>query len=315
MLTIGTEYPPDGEEAAIGALAALHLRIHHLQPGPSYRGEHPKQHGGVWATLSVDADLPEPLRVGLFATTASYAAMVRFSSGSTEDDRQPDVRGMAIKVLVPGGFESLQVQDFVLADHPVFFARNVQHLFDFLTRVATGTPLAQLAADYPELPAFTRVATASLLATTYWSQTPYKLGASAVKYVATPGDAGPDTSGPLSATPDCLRESMIQQLSVRRLPARFDLSVQLQTDADSMPIEDPTIVWTSNPVRVASITIPPQEFEGEAQTAAFDSHGWSPWNALPEHRPLGGINRARRRVYAESDGLRHEVAALTDPRR
>jgi hypothetical protein len=315
MLTIGSEYPPDGEEAAIGALAALHLRLHQLQPGPSYRGQHPKQHGGVWATLSVEPDLPEPLRVGLFATAATYAAMVRFSNGRTEDDRQPDVRGMAIKVLVPGSFESLQVQDFVLADHPVFFARNVQHLLDFLTGVVTGTPASQLAADYPELPAFTHVATASLLATTYWSQTPYKLGAGAVKYVVTPGVSGPDTFSPLGATPDRLRESMIQQLSVRGLPARFDLAVQLQTDADSMPIEDPTIVWTSNPVRVASITIPPQEFEGEAQRAAFDSLGWSPWNALPEHRPLGGINRARRKLYAESDGLRREAGALADPRR
>jgi hypothetical protein len=309
MLTIGSEYPPDGEEAAIGALAALHLRLHQQQPGPSSRGEHPKQHAGVWATLRVEPDLPDPLRVGLFATTATYASMIRFSNGRAEDDRQPDVRGMAIKVLVPGGFGSLQVQDFVLADHPVFFARNVQHTLDFLTAMAAGTPVSHLAADYPELPAFARMATASLLATTYWSQTPYKLGAGAVKYVATPVDSGPDTSSPLDATPDCLRESMIEQLTVRGLPARFDLAVQLQTDADSMPIEDPTVLWTSNPVRVASITISPQEFAGEAQGAAFDSLGWSPWNALPEHRPLGGINRARRQLYAESDALRHETKA------
>jgi hypothetical protein len=34
-------------------------------------------------------------------------------------------------------------------------------------------------------------------------------------------------------------------------------------------------------------------------------------NALPEHRPLGGINRARKNVYEDSSGLRHKTTGLT----
>jgi hypothetical protein len=32
---------------------------------------------------------------------------------------------------------------------------------------------------------------------------------------------------------------------------------------------------------------------------------FNPWNALPEHQPLGGMNRARKMVYTELAKLRH----------
>jgi hypothetical protein len=41
--------------------------------------------------------------------------------------------------LAPGAAAPFQ-QDFILADHPIFFARNVQHIFDFLAATAAGTP-------------------------------------------------------------------------------------------------------------------------------------------------------------------------------
>ena len=94
---------------------------------------------------------------------------------------------MAIKVLVPDGTGPPRIQDFIVADHSVFFARNVQHVFEFLVATVKGTPVPQLAAtNYPKLVGFSSVATTSLLDMTYWSQTPYKLGDGAVKYVVTP---------------------------------------------------------------------------------------------------------------------------------
>ena len=51
MLELGKEYPPEDEGEAIVELAALHLKLHQVQPGPSLRGEHSKQHAGVWATF------------------------------------------------------------------------------------------------------------------------------------------------------------------------------------------------------------------------------------------------------------------------
>jgi hypothetical protein len=34
---------------------------------------------------------------------------------------------------------------------------------------------------------------------------------------------------------------------------------------------------------------------------------FNPWRVLPEHRPLGGLNRVRKNLYQESAGFRHEA--------
>ena len=304
-LELGREYPPDGEAEAIEELRALHLMVHKVQPGASHRGEHPKQHAGVWATVEVEPSIPDAMRVGLFASPGHYKALIRFSNGRGPDDTKPDVHGMAIKVLVPEGAGPPQMQDFIAADHPVFFAQNVQHALEFLAASAKGVPVQDLLPKYPKLIGFTNVATKSLLAMTYWSQTPYRLGHGAVKYLVAPSAGAADLASPLGSSPDCLRDALIDQLTTRRVAARFDLSVIPQTDAVTMPVEDPTVEWSSTPVRVATIAIYPQTCDSPEQVAFFANLSWTPWNALPAHRPLGGINRARRRVYEDSAGLRH----------
>jgi hypothetical protein len=305
---IGHEYPPEGESVAIEQLRALHLQVHQAQPGPTHRGEHPKQHAGLWATFEVADDIPEAMRVGLFATPGRYTAIVRFSNGRGSDDTKPEVHAMAVKVLVPNGSEPPRMQDFIVADHPVFFSRNVQHVLEFLAATVKGTPVAQLAANgYPKVVGFSSVATRSLLDMSYWSQTPYKLGDGAVKYVLTPSATTSGTPIALTHTADCLRDALIEQLTVQKRGAQFDLSVNPQTDAETMPIEDPTEEWTSAPVRLATIAIHPQPCDVAAQMAFVENLSWTPWNALPEHRPLGGINRARKVVYEDSSALRHKT--------
>jgi hypothetical protein len=312
---LGKEYPPAAEEAVLEELRALHLKVQNAQPGGAMRrGEHPKQHAGLWARLRVESDLPAPLRRGLFAEPRSYTALVRYSNGRAFDDRLPDVHGMAVKVLLPrpgeDGGAPLQ-QDFILADHPVFFARNVQHIYDFLLATATGTPASQLAmTTHPQLVHFTSEPKSSPAAMTFWSQTPYRLGDGAVKYVATPSESEEMPAIALGNSPDCLREALVEQLGFRKIGAHFDLSVIPQTDPLAMPIEDPTVEWASAPVRVATIDIYPQTFDSTEQMAFFESLSWTPWNALPEHAPLGGINRARRLVYEDSSGLRHRTSGV-----
>ncbi|MEA3211388.1 MAG: hypothetical protein QOE70_4445 [Chthoniobacter sp.] len=307
LLEIGKEYPPSDEAAFMEQLRALHLKVHRVQPGPEHRGEHPKQHAGLWATFAVEKDLAPELRVGLFAEPRTFTALVRFSNGRAFDDTKPDVRGMATKVLVPqeGGLP-LQ-QDFLTADHPVFFARNVRHAFEFLAATASGTPSAQLAmSTHPKLVGFTKPATSSLLAMRYWSQTPYAFGTGAVKYHLRPAaDTAPAI--PLSQSPDFLREALVEQLTLQKQPAQFDFCVQRQTDAAAMPVEDPTVEWSSEPTRLATLTIYPQRFDSPEQMHFVENLSWSPWNALPQHVPLGGINRVRRLVYQESSALRHDA--------
>lgn len=315
-LQIGAESPPPGEAEAIARLRALHLKVHQVSPGPKLRGEHPKHHGGVWATFRIAADIPAAYRVGLFREPRSLRAFIRFSNGRSFDDRDPNVRGMAIKVFTALSDSAPPAnQDFILADHPVFFAENVQRIFEFLVASTAQTPPEKMVATFPKLMGYTKIAKQCPLQLSYWSQTPYQLGKGAVKYFVTPSRKQFQTQPniALASSENCLREAMIEQLTVRKIGVTFDFCINPQTDAQAMPIEDPTIEWTSPPVRLATVSIYPQKFDSAEQMQFVENTTWSPWHYLPEHRPLGGINRARQWVYSDSQELRHKTNAVEPP--
>lgn len=93
----------------------------------------------------------------------------------------------------------------------------------------------------------------------------------------------------------------------------FEFQVQVR-DAKSLAgkidteIEDVCVEWNEDQypfVTVATITIPPQDFDSAERKALCEDLIFSPWHGLVEHRPLGGINRLRRDVYVASAQLRH----------
>jgi hypothetical protein len=43
-----------------------------------------------------------------------------------------------------------------------------------------------------------------------------------------------------------------------------------------------------------------------APALRYENLSFSPWNALPEHRPIGQRNRTRKEVYEASSKYRHE---------
>jgi hypothetical protein len=101
---------------------------------------------------------------------------------------------------------------------------------------------------------------------------------------------------------------MVEQLGSGN--AVFDFAVQFQTDPYKMPIEDPGITWDESvsPFRkVATLSIPAQIFDTPEQREFGDNLAFNPWRCLPEHRPLGGISRARRQVYQALATFRHET--------
>src|SRR5688500_11171982 len=82
----GVENMPEGEAQQIQEIAALMVKLLDQRYGEStkfLRGVHPKAHGCARATFAINADVPEDLRVGVFATPgASYEAVVRFSNAA-----------------------------------------------------------------------------------------------------------------------------------------------------------------------------------------------------------------------------------------
>lgn len=85
----------------------------------------------------------------------------------------------------------------------------------------------------------------------------------------------------------------------------FDFKIQVRcVDAESLNIEDATTSWPNelaNYVDVARIIIPvPQSPHTADALEHCEKLAFSPWHSLAAHRPLGGINRLRQKVYAES---------------
>jgi hypothetical protein len=306
MTTPLEQVPPD-EAAAIADLVALQRRL--LDPKRPRRGQHAKGHGLVRGTFAVRADVPEPLRVGSFATPASYDCWVRFSNGFADDDRQPDVHGIGIKVLHPTA-----EHDFLLVDHDVFFAADVRRAVGVFSRhvelLASGVSPAEhdrlLVAEYPVeavlLAGFVRPADPSPLESQYFSGTPYALGTAALKYQLLPRPENRAASRTSPNSPDFLRSALATHLATSA--AAFDFCVQPQRDPVAEPVEDPTVRWTGPATPVAVLTIPPQVFDTAEREARADALSFSPWHAPAEHRPLGGINRGRKPVYELSWGAR-----------
>jgi hypothetical protein len=283
------------------------------------RDVHVKMHALVRAEFTVADDLPLDLRLGLFARPTTYKAWVRFSNSNNEPqaDRKRDIRGMAVKVMgVPGRKElaaevDAQTHDFVLISAPVFpsstpgqfdelaaaILGNLAHrLFYFLTHPRVALVLFSMMKKH-----------ANILQIPYFSAVPYRFGTQAVKYVATPRVEVPDKL-PSYPRDDFLREAAAAQLS--KGDAVFDLAVQFQRDEASMPIEDPSRAWSpilSPPRKVASVRIPKQDFDRKAIDDFGENLSFTPWHCLPEHRPLGAINRARKVIYETLSIFRHRV--------
>ncbi|HYP17073.1 MAG TPA: catalase family protein, partial [Opitutus sp.] len=299
---------------------------HDARGRPVPRNVHSKQHGCVWAELTIEQGVPEGLRHGLFREARMFAGVVRFSNSKQRHDELPDAHGMAIKLIGVEGAKLREAdrdagtQDFVLVDHPVFFAKHAADMIplaeDF-RRLMCGGPIgkvrtlakAALSRDYRFRLLRTMAAKrpGSPLGIQYWSTTPFRLGATAAKVSLRPThDGGPAAAGRGHA--DKLRRAMSAHLAEK--DAWFDFLVQPQTNALTMPIEDPTVVWDQREapwVKVATLRIPRQRFETPEQLSFGERLSFTPWRGLAAHRPLGGINRARRRIYEAMAEGRHRL--------
>ncbi len=307
----------------IAELVQANLAVADRTLGHARRGQHPKHHGCVTATLAVGDWIPEDLRIGIFSKPGRFPAFIRFSNGRVWDDRTPDVHGMAIKLLdVPGpklvpGHENEMVADFVLVDSEIFFTGDLGEYRAFSEGFLKARP-SNLYALYfwiklivlhrslfGRVRRFAAKTPMSPLSIRYFSAVPYRLGPRAVKYVVRPRDPRL-TTGPLD-DPNGLAKVLAQTLSVA--DASFDFGVDIQMDPHDQPIEDPTVSWSDQPTArrewLGVLTMPAQKVD--LNSALAEDLAFSPWHTNEEHRPLGAINRARGPVYQKMAELRHEL--------
>lgn len=319
---------PEGEAAAIRE--TVDNAKHFLAAGKDNvfrRGQHAKNVGCVRARFVVDADVIPEARAGVFREPREFDAIVRFSNGSQEvqKDSKGDGRGMAIKLLDVdgervdlGGEEGDRAQDFVMINHPVFAFPNADEYARFFRqRRSAGLTPAKL------LLLLTRPALAKLgktiaanpvdspLHIQYFSMSPYRLGTRAIKFSARPRAENllpamletPDGDAP----PDFLFDRLRRHLADR--DASFDFLVQFQEFPERMPVEDATALWNTPFYPVGVVHIPRQDLGSDdlrAFQAECERKSFNPWHALAEHEPLGGINRLRKEVYHAISRLRNE---------
>jgi hypothetical protein len=77
-----------------------------------------------------------------------------------------------------------------------------------------------------------------------------------------------------------------------------------------MSVEDSMTEWKEDQApfyKVATIHIPKQVFDTSEQNKFCENLSFTPWHALAEHKPLGGINRMRKIIYEQISRVRHEM--------
>jgi hypothetical protein len=273
--------------------------------GPIRRFNQGRHSACVEAEFTVPDGLPVAHRVGLFAAPRTLRAWIRFANASSETDRERDIRGMSIKLLDVGGpnlTAGATSQDFVLNSHPVMPAASVKEFLPFLRAVEAGGFRQALYflshAKSARIVLAARQQPASHLDIPYWSATPYLFGEGrAVKYMVRP-TSPTGRRPPERPTDTYLRDALVSHLSTS--DATFDFTIQFQADAQRMPIEDATVEWDEreSPYHsVATIRIPRQRIDEAGRDERCEQVSFTPWACLPEHRPLGSMNRARRAIY------------------
>ena len=322
-------------ERVVQATRSL-LARHQAKSGEFVADVHVKPHGYADGELRVLPNLPDELAQGLFEHATTYRTVVRFSNAASQpqSDALPDGRGIAIKVLgVTGDVVSADepnatAQDFLMINHPVFFARTVKD-FLRLERVlvkADDSPLATVQGaltggdwnplnwHWREMLSVAQIAghlPAHPASNTYFSASPIRFGRYVAKYRAKPAgdrlDSYLDLVGKLGTDPDAMRLALEETLRTQEV--LFEFQVQLRTSEQTMPIEDPTIEWpeSESPYRtVAHLLLPRQEITPLRSQDAYRNLAFNVWHALTAHRPLGGINRARRAAYPVSSAWRRQ---------
>lgn len=276
--------------------------------GPSKlrRSAHTKTLAVLSGNFKVREDLPKGLKKGIFNTAIDYPAWIRISSSSSKvhKDSKKDVRGFAIKLETDKG-----PQDFILVSTKYMPLRTIKGFHGAINLMGGRSPLKSLVevvkdTNFPVL--FKLFSTMekdkSPLELCYFSLTPYAFGKYAVKYALVPTSV---YRGPKSQyQPETYLKDSIKQ-HLKNQEATFDFMIQFKKQG--MSLEDASEVWDEERspfIKVGEVIIPPQIFDTAERYRLGEKLTYSPANALPDHRPLGGLNHGRALIYKSMQKFR-----------
>lgn len=308
-----TSPPGEAERFAEYAQRFSRLQEMHATRGSRMRALHAKSHGGFEASFEVLGDLPEHARQGLFATPARYEALVRYSNGAgvVRHDRTGDVRAMSIKVFGVDGEKVLgdaRTQDFLGVLSPTTPFRTADEFVAvvwatrspplMLFRIVASLGPRRALAILKKLAAGTGGPALSLANRAFHSAAPIQCGPFAARFRFRPDV---EADAPLTEARDMFAQDLETRL--RAGPLAYTMSLQFFVDEVRTPIEDGSVDWQEPYVDVARLVVAKQDASserGKKLRDAADRLSFDPWHAKKEHRPLGGMMRARKEAYFAS---------------
>jgi Catalase len=324
---LGEKLYPD-EEAITSQIAdAVEKGIRtQYQAGTARRDVHSKSTGFMRAEFRVHDDIPKSLAKGVFVPGKVYQAYLRFSNGSGDPkqtaDGHDDGRGLAIKLLGVPGEKILETdrdattQDFVGINHDVFFT-NDPHTYLTLITKASGNLLTKLTIPFnlglKGTNLFRELNSGKIsnpLQVQYFSASAYHLGTGpdrrAVKWSVKPASSDVD---PMPDNPghDFLTGMMKDTLRKGHVTLKFLLQ---PSTSDSLSVEDTMNPWKEEVApfhEVATIHVPSQDFDTAEFRKLGESISYNVWHCLPDHKPLGAVNRMRKVVYERISRVRNEM--------
>ncbi|NUG24465.1 catalase family protein [Acinetobacter lactucae] len=324
---LGEKLQPNEEVLAQNIAQVIEKSIREqYTAGNALRDAHPKAHGCVRAEFHVSKNIPAQFAKGIFVPDQSYQAWIRFSNASndaTSADIDKDARGIAIKLLGVSGQKILEsekqatTQDFIMINHPVFFANDAKRYLSFMNDVNSRNMIRKL--HIPVALGFKGTMNAlgarnsqiaNPLYARYWSMVPYQLGLGndrqAVKYSVRACSVTPNNL-PKNPPHDFLREALKNTL--QNSDACMEFLIQPRTSSE-MLVEDAMTEWDEKAApfyQVATIHIPKQNFDTLEQNKFCENLSFTPWHALPAHKPLGAVNRMRKVIYENISRVRHDM--------
>ncbi|MCR9257076.1 MAG: LodA/GoxA family CTQ-dependent oxidase [Alphaproteobacteria bacterium] len=289
---------------------------------PAMRPVFLKPHGVAKGTFKVRPDLPDDMKVGLFAGD-EYPAWIRFSSDTLPSRNDwKTTCGIGIKLFdtpTPKifGLPEETTFDFILQNIDVFFVNTAREFCEF-TQLSLTDPEAfkKWLADHPrtqEILDQMQTPVASALGISYWSCLPFAFGPTRyVKYKLAPAT---DIPAPADqpADPTYLAQDLERRLADS--DQRFTFMVQFRTDPATMPLDAATVEWPESKspyVPIADLILPKQDITDRGQPEYGENMAWNIWRVTEEHKPEGSIADARKVVYAASADLRRNVNGIPD---
>ncbi|MGY5453315.1 catalase [Agarivorans sp. MS3-6] len=318
--------------SAINSAREISKRAEQYNGLPYRRDAHAKATGCARATFSINPDIPQRFKAGIFANSnQQFPAWIRFSNGDmlVQADSKGDARGMAVKVMnVPGKAIAPELgeshnQDFIMTNTPAFFNRNIFDYADDMLYLAKFERTKWFISFFPPRlhpkQFYRAIQTVSSVIDTpldaqYYSMLPYQLGNNTVKFSTKPC-AGMSFSSKVDKTnPDYLSQQLNNQLASGG--ACFEFMLQEKIPGHYMPVDDATAIWSEKAspfISVATINIPPQHLYSEQQQQFCENLSMNPWRAVEGWEPLSSLNKARRVVYQAVSQYRHKQNKAATP--